>query len=509
MNKYIYHAILFFAGSLFISIPVDAQHQYKGRVYLDINENFILDADEKGLANVLVSNGREIVSTNQTGLWELSAENSESIFVIKPSGFDIPVNTSMIPQHFLGSGFEKVPTDFPLWEGKEKEHFEAILFGDTQARGLKEVNYVSHDVVEECIGSDAAFGVALGDMVADDPGLFDEISASIGKIGIPWYYVFGNHDHDKDASGNDGADDTFVRNFGPSSYAFEFGKVAFISLNNVDYKKEGGYKAHFSDDQIKFVDNYLKHVPNEKLIVLMMHIPIVACDNKEEMFRLLENRSHTLSISGHTHTLANIFVDESNGWKGTNPHHHFINGTVSGSWWCGMKDELGIPHATMNDGAPNGYAIISFKGSEYNIRFKGARRPADYQMNIYLPNDISVDELDITKVLVNVFNGSEKSTMEMQIDHSGAWLPLEQVIARDPANLAMHKLGPYLEADLEGKAMEEVFGWKMDYPSLSNHFWQGDLTNSLNNGTHLVTIRTIDMFGNTYLAHRVFRVSNE
>jgi hypothetical protein len=68
----------------------------------------------------------------------------------------------------------------------------------TQIDPIKEVNYVSHDVVEECIGTTAVFGVTLGDIVADDPALFEEVSQSIAQIGIPWNYVFGNHDHNRD-----------------------------------------------------------------------------------------------------------------------------------------------------------------------------------------------------------------------------------------------------------------------------------------------------------------------
>ena len=120
------------------------------------------------------------------------------------SGYLVPVNESMVPQHYyILDGSAEV--NFPLWkDDAASNEFEALFFGDTQARGLKEVNYVMHDVVEECIGTEARFGVALGDIVADDPELFDEISAGIGQIGVPWYYIFGNHDHDKGVTGNEG-----------------------------------------------------------------------------------------------------------------------------------------------------------------------------------------------------------------------------------------------------------------------------------------------------------------
>lgn len=184
----------------------------------------------------------------------------------------------------------------------------------------------------------------------------------------------------------------------------------------------------------------------------------------------------------------------------------FINGTVSGSWWCGIKDELGIPHATMNDGAPNGYAIIRFTGNTYSIRYKAARRPTDYQMNIYLPDEIMLSALDTTDVLVNFFNGSEKSIVEMQIDKNGDWTKLAQTVARDPANMDMYELNELLEVQYDGTPLDERLGWKMDYPSKSNHFWTGELPSKLLAGTHLISVKAIDMYGNRFLAHRVFRV---
>jgi hypothetical protein len=478
-----------------------------GIVFLDQNQNLLRDPGEQGLQDVLVSNGRDVVKTDASGKWSLSANEDLLIFVIQPSGYRVPVNDSMIPQHYFVNNGSQKNAQFPIWKDESSSNeFKALFYGDTQARGLREVNFVMHDVVEECIGTQAKFGVALGDIVADDPELFDEISAGIGQIGIPWYYVFGNHDHDAGVKGNDGADATFVRNFGPATYAYEYGKVAFISLNNVFYKEEGGYKAHFTDDQIQFVEQYLSFLPQDFLVVLMMHIPIVACDNREQMFRILEKRQHTLSVAGHTHELANVFVDEKFGWQGEAPHHMFINGTVSGSWWCGIQDEVGIPHATMNDGAPNGYAIIKFSGNTYNIQYKAARRTVDYQMNIYVPDDVSQDALDTTAVLVNVFNGSEKSDVEMRVDHSGKWIALGQTTARDPANMKLFDRGKYLNAEVENKSLDNVFGWKMDFPSKSDHFWKGNLPEGLGIGTHRITIRTTDMFGNTYQSHRIFRV---
>ena len=513
---------LFLLTLLLSSLTALGQSVAHGTVFLDVNKNKIRDKNELPLAGVAVSNGREVVLTDKAGKWSLPAGDDTGFFVIKPSGYMTPVDYSMIPQHYYmhkpnGSPSLQVagmaptgplPTsiDFPLWKQKEEKKFTALVFGDTQARGIKEVNYVTRDVVEECIGTKAVLGISLGDIVADDPALFKEINESIAQIGIPWYNVFGNHDYNRGADSDRYTDETYERFYGPSTYAFEYGQVAFISLKNVYFDSNGKYKAHFTEQQLEFVNNYLATVPDSKLIVLVMHAPIISCDNRKEMFALLAKKPHTLSIAGHTHTMAHVFADEKMDWPGPRPHHHFINATVCGSWWCGIKDEAGIPHATMNDGGPNGYSEVTFDGTTYSILFKAARRPADYQMNIYLPDDIEKASLDTLPLIVNVFAGSPKSTVELQVDGQPGWTPLTYTIMRDPGVAAMQSLNPFLASKINGVGLDTVFGWQMDFPTRSYHIWKGKLPTTLSPGTHRISIRTTDMFGQSWTGHRIVRV---
>ncbi|MFC4872051.1 calcineurin-like phosphoesterase C-terminal domain-containing protein [Negadavirga shengliensis] len=502
---------------------VFSQETATGYVYHDLNKNGKRDSSEPGLQNVLVSNGEWVASTDQNGYWELPVEEGTGIFIIKPSGYAVPLNDQLLPQHYYwhlptGSPHTEVPgieptgalpesIDFALYGQHEENQFEVLLFGDPQARGLKEVNYISHDVVEECIGSTAKLGITLGDIVADDPALFAEVSESLAQIGIPWYYVFGNHDHNRDVQEDSHRDSTFKRFFGPSTYAFEYGEVAFIILRDIHYAADGKYISSYTDEQLSFVSNYLEHLPEEKLVVLVQHAPIIRTEGRDRMYRLLEKRVHSISISGHTHTMNHVFIDEEMGWKGPQPHHHFINATVSGSWWCGLKDETGIPHATMNDGAPNGYSILSFDGTDYRIRFKAARRPDNYQMNIHLADDINLQELDKEQVIVNVFSGSEKSKVKMKIGGKDEWIPLAFTPMPDPHNAWMHSLSPFLDVKLEdGSRTDEALGWKMDPPGVSQHIWSGPLPHDLAPGTYHLQIRTKDMFGQEWEASRIFRV---
>ncbi len=483
----------------------------KGTVFLDSNKNGIFDKSEKGIKGICVSNGREVVLTSETGKWELPAGDLSGIFVIKPANFGVPVSREMIPQHYFvrrsGSNPE-VPQsiNFPLIKSAEKDQFSALFFGDTQARGLREVNFINHDVVEECMGTNAVFGVSLGDNVADDPQLFAEISEGISQIGIPWYNTFGNHDSDRNAKTNSLRDKTFKQFYGPGTYAFEYGKVVFIDLNNIYFKPDGKYISHFTDDQLVFVKNYLAKVPENKLIVLMMHAPVVGCDNREKLLELIQGRKFTFSISGHLHEQVNLFVGKDMGWNGELPHHHLVNATVCGSWWCGTTDEVGIPHATMNDGAPNGYSVITFDGNKYSVRFKAARRPDNYQMNIYLPDEILADKVSSTQLLANIFAGSKRSVVEMHIDNKEDWKQMDQVNQVDPECLRMNRLTPFLQKIVDGQLLEDVFGNAMDKPSISGHMWQTNLPGSLLPGTHKVTVRTTDMYGQVWQAVRIFRV---
>lgn len=516
----------YFKGILLLLIltgkSIYAQNLATGTVYHDLNKNAQKDTGEPMIPNVCVSNGREVVKTDKNGRWALPVGDDTGFFVIKPADYTVPLNADKLPQyHYLhkpnGSPSSQTagvaPTgslpksiDFPLWKQKAEKQFSVLLFSDTQARGLTEVNYVTRDVVEECIGTNARFGISLGDIVADDPNLFAEINGSIGQIGVPWYNIFGNHDFNRGATDDSLSDETFERFYGPSTYAFEEGEVVFIGLKNVFFTPDGKYKGHFTEAQIDFVKNYLAHVPNDKLVVLLMHIPIVICDNRTAIFKLIEKRPHTFSVSGHTHTMAHLFIDEKYDWTAPNPHHHLINATISGSWWCGLKDEMGIPHATMNDGAPNGYSTLTFDGHRYSVRFKAARRPADYQMNIYWPDELSKAALDTTHLRVNIFAGSTQSKVAFQLAGQNQWTDLQLTPQRDPNNMEIHQLSPYLAATVNDTKLDKVFGWSMDKPSVSTHIWQGELPKNLPLGTHRLAVRTIDTFGQTYIAYRIFRV---
>ncbi len=491
-----------------------------GTVFHDKNRNGRRDRNEPGLSGVRVSNQREVVRTDSQGRWKLLSADDSTFFVVKPKGWMTPTNQHGLPQFYYvhkPSGSPPVkyvgvkPTgplpasiDFPLFKQSEPDTFQALFFGDTQPRDLLEVEYIAHDTVEELAGkTPAKFGVTLGDVVFDDLSVMEPLNATIALIGVPWWNVIGNHDMNYDVANDQDSDETWSRIYGPNYYSFDYGPVHFVALDDViwggatNLAGTGGYKGGITPTQLEWLKNDLATTAREQLVVLMMHIPLNDLTNKESIYRLIENRPYCVSISGHTHWQEHRLIKREDGWLGPEPHHHIVTVTVCGSWFTGVPDELGIPHTTMRDGAPNGYAILTFKDRGVKVDFKASRRPADYQMNIMAPESILASETSATDVYVNVFNGYEKSVVEVRWKGRGSWKRLDKVLEEDPSYVAARKREPEKPAAPYRQ---------LSAPIKSPHLWKGKLPEQTKPGVHALSVRATDINGARHVAERVITV---
>lgn len=493
------------------------QRWAEGYVFHDRNGSGKRDRGDRGVGGVCVSNGREVVQTNRDGFYRLPVHGDCVLFVIKPRGWQVPLSDKQVPQCYYvhqpaGSPpnleYQGVsPTgelpksiDFSLRPQKEEDRFRMVLFGDPQPRNQKEVDYIAHDVVEQVVrdakASDAKFGLSLGDIMFDDLSLYDSLNGVVSTIGLPWYNALGNHDLNFDSPDDAGSTETWKRVYGPTTYAFDYGPVHFIVLDNVAWTGKG-YHAELSEDALAFVAADLSLVPKKRLVVVAMHIPVMQVRNKDKLFSILQARPYCLSLSAHTHVQAHHFLTDKDGWKGVAPHHHLNHATVCGSWWQGAPDERGIPHATMSDGGPNGYSIVEFDRHRYKITFRAASRPETEQMSIWIPEEVPVAGLAEAELIVNVWAGSERSEVWMRLDQ-GEWQPMERFIGKDPyfLELKQAEAGPNPPA-----------GLKLPGAADTGHLWRGKLPTSLSPGTHRVDLKTRDMFGQVYEDTRVVRVS--
>ncbi|MEM7476221.1 MAG: calcineurin-like phosphoesterase family protein [Planctomycetota bacterium] len=493
-----------------------------GVVFEDLNGNRKRDTQEPGIAGIRVSNGKDIVQTDKNGGYQLSISDDSIVFIVKPKGWRTPLDKDNLPQFFYihkpkGSPenfkFAGVaPTgplpksiDFPLVRQEEPEKFKAILFGDPQPRNIKEVEYIAHDVIEQIVARDshdASFGVTLGDIVFDDLDMMKPLSQAIALIDIPWYNVIGNHDLNLDAANDEQSDETFESHYGPSYYSFDYGATHFLVVDDVVWEgpkgdKRGHYHAGLGERQMEFIRNDLALIPPSQLVVLLMHIPLTEVKDRQELYRLIEKRPATVSISAHTHYMEHRFIGEEDGWMGPEKHHHIVNVTVCGSWWAGQPDERGIPHATMSDGGPNGYSIMTFDGNNYGIEIVPAGRSADYQMNIYAPEKVSRSKVAETVIMANVFNASENWVCKLRVGE-GPWKRMDQITITDPAFVN--------EKNLEDALADKP--WRpLPAPHATPHMYRQMLPPKLPLGTHQIEIRAANKAtGAKYHGSRIIRI---
>ena len=525
-----------------IGNSVEANSTATGTVFLDTNRNQMKDNNEKGLSGVRVSNGQDVVQTDANGQYSLTVSDDTILFVIKPRGFMTPVDENHLPKFYYihkphGSpeglkyaGIE--PTgplpesiDFPLIEQPEADTFKVLVFGDTQPNNMQEIEWLAHDVIEEVIGIDAVFGLSLGDLVGDNLNLFRPLNEVMATVGIPWYNVYGNHDMNRLATDDRYADETFERVYGPTCYSYDWGPVHFINIDNVhflpDKEDNPPYFSEIGERQLTFIRNDLAFVPKDQLVVVSFHIPLMEMRDVKKLMNLLGDRPNTLSLSAHTHFQRDDFIGPEHGWHDDDLHHHHNHATTSGSWWQGSLDEIGIPHTTMRDGAPNGYGVFTFSGNQYSIRFKAARRPVGYQMNIWAPWEVASTETGKTDVLVNVFGGTKRSTVEICLGEVGEWEPMIYMPQKDPYYKALKARDDtnHLERKLHialQETMKQLLKEDVELPqkrkrllygvAKSSHIWQAKLPANFRKGTHIIFVRTTDMFGQTFTGRRIIRV---
>ena len=269
-----------------------AAESVPGRVFEDLNYNGTWEPGEPGIAGVRVSNGEDVVVTDEAGDYELDVADEAVIFITKPRGYATPVSEDQIPRFYYihqpeGSpeglrylGIE--PTgplpeaiNFPLLKHDEPSSFEAILFADTQPQTEVELDFIRDDVIAELIGTNASFGMTMGDILFDDMSLFPRFNRLIGKLGIPWYNVPGNHEINCWPRMTATRSRPSSATFGPPYYAFEYGDALFVVLDNIEYRGNGesdpgdvrgngGYIANFGKRQLAWLEEELSHVPKDR-----------------------------------------------------------------------------------------------------------------------------------------------------------------------------------------------------------------------------------------------------
>ena len=403
-----------------------------GVVFEDANRDGMRQDGEPGIEGVMVSNGREVVLTDADGAYSLPVYTNMTVFITEPAAYDAPVNEALVPQffyHHLPEGTPETlrygglpPTgplpaaiNFPLVPAEVTDAFSCVVMGDTQPYSNTEVGYVRDSIVADLLAhdlTDTQCMILVGDVMGDDLDILPRFLDIMSTAGLPQYYVHGNHDFDFDATTDEHSADSWRHLYGPTYFSFDIGQVHFIVIDNVIYPcgpedvspgdrercgnpEEPVYNARLNERQMTWLENNLALVPEDRLIVLMHHIPMVSfvdsntgrhqTDNANDIYALIGDRP-ALSLAGHTHTLEQLVAGEHyQGWTeqvgvGPLPFNHVVTGAPSGNWWSQDFNVDGIPMSFARLGTPRGYLVFDFDGNTYTDRFYAANMAADRQM---------------------------------------------------------------------------------------------------------------------------------
>lgn len=505
-----------------------AQQVAKGFVYEDINKNGKYDPQEPGLADVLITNGIDVVKTNAKGYYEIPIQDDNIIQVIKPGNYDYLYDSYFLPKFSYnhkpkGSPELKYPgvtptgklpksIDFGLIKQEVESSYRVLLMGDPQPYTLEEVGYFRDKIVQDLktYTSKYEFGITLGDIVGDNLDLFSPYKQVMKTIEKPWFNVMGNHDINYDVKEDHFSDETFEREFGPANYAFFHGDVLYIMIDNILYpdpRKTTQYWGGLRKDQKNWLRNLLKQTPKDKLVVVSMHIPLSEPDgdtyrDQDRRFLLqeLSQFKNSLTLSAHTHLQKQDFFGWEDGYlKPYSLHHHYNVGTTSGDWYSGKKNEEGLPDSMMRDGTPSGYAFLEINGTDYNITYKVAGKSDQEQIGIFIPKTVKKADKSRHFIHANFYLGSKFDHLEFRINN-GKWMKMHKVKQADPKYV--NKVFEWYNSDI---AMEDK---RPSEPVISQHLWRARLPVNLPEGEHTVEVRAKHFLGKTYSNIRKYRVVN-
>ena len=220
----------------------------------------------EGVADVLVSDGYEIVKTDAEGKYTLQS-NKECgyVFITNPAGYDFPVegvlpsNYKLLSQNYVETVEE---VNFVL-EQAPSDNYTLLVFGDIHlANRTNDIEQFTKVATEINNRVDAAAGkvyaLTLGDMTwemywLDNNYGFAEYKNTINSTlrNLTLFHTMGNHDNEMEVGEDWAKSLKYTQNLAPDYYSFNIGKCHYIVLDNMDY--EGIAAGH--DNRSKYARN--------------------------------------------------------------------------------------------------------------------------------------------------------------------------------------------------------------------------------------------------------------
>lgn len=414
----------------------------------------IFDADVKitgkvaskgrGIANVVVSDGFNVVTTDKDGNYSISTNPlAKFVWVSTPAGYEFRTERSLAKHYESVDRNATLNFELQLLKQKDDRH-NFIIWADPQVKNMNDVEKMMlssvpdvKKVLSQMDKKIPVHGVTVGDIVWDNHELFKEYNKAVVQMGIPFFQCLGNHDMDYRLGGDETSDKTFMENYGPTYYSFNRGKAHYIVLDDVRYLGvERDYDGWITQAQLDWMAKDLSFVAKDALVIVCLHIPVESgVKNKADFYKVLNGFTNVHVMSGHTHYNRNMITN------GVFEHNH---GTVCGAWWTGPICE---------DGTPCGYGVYEVDGTKLKWHYKSTDLDRKEQLRIF------VSELTNQKrVIANVWNWDPQWKVEYFLDGKAMGL-LSQEKGYDPDAVKTMK-GPSLPKSrgfAEPKLTDHIF----------------------------------------------------
>lgn len=433
MNRSCFFTVLFF---LLLScgeseLNFEANKDYKPVVdditdIEGINDTYgkIIDQNGEPVQNVVVTDGYTCVMTDEKGIYQFK-RNKEARFVYysNPSGYEI---ATVRNDHKMALFYAKlspllkgrVRNDFVLTRSSsDQKEFTLLAIGDPQVANSSDVARFRDETIQDIRQTiqeinTPLLGLSMGDVVADQSGLLEQMKTLLGSTEMPVFTTIGNHDKFVATSDGIKIGEMFSNTFGPLNYSFNYGDVHFICIDNVIFTDDTNYDIGVTTEQINWITKDLSFVPKTKMVILYYHMPMRGTNftNRAALLDLFKDYESVHFMCGHTHYTENYIH--------TTPQriYEHVHGAACGAWW----------KSTINgDGTPNGYAVYTINGTNItNWFYKAVNYDKDFQIRLHRGNASFGGEyayfgygLGSDVIIANVWNADPSWQIEVYEDN--------------------------------------------------------------------------------------------
>jgi len=508
------------------AIPDLENMTVKGTVY----------SQNKGLANVQVSDGELVTTTDINGVYYLPSKKKNGyVFITVPANYEVAtVNT--VPQFYknlLSISAQAEVRDFELFPVNNEHHAIAFLADIHLANRNDDltqfqngfVNDLKETVADIRSQNKKFYAFTLGDQSWDAYwyenkfGLKEYLN-QVKDFDFPIFNTIGNHDNDPYFANDWLAESSYRTILGPTYYSVNIGKVHYIVLDNMIYQNFGGsmgilgdrsFKNEITLQQMEWLKKDLALVKDKTTpIVVAMHVPLHTNPNLNSYGYNLENETAFLAalqefanvkiLSGHTHI--NYRVEANRGKLS----EHTIAAVSATWWWTGRTGYAG--NHICKDGSPGGYSIWHMDGAAQQWYYKSIGYPKNYQFRAYDLNTVQITATAHTpnanadfkakvasyageyaakrtsnEVLLNIWGYQQN--WKISVQEEGAELVVQQVHKKDPLHIISYATQ---RLNVNADPTSTFVGGNTSHLFLTKA--------SKENSTLLITVE--DSFGNVY-----------